>query len=72
MSPPVAFTGCAAPIVVLGAIAATLPAITMNVAAEAARAPLGETYVITGTFDASIRWTMLRIDPPARPAYRRE
>ncbi len=43
MSPPPLFTGCAAPIAVLGAIAATCAAIVMKVPAEAARPPAGAT-----------------------------
>ena len=49
MSPPELSTGCAAPMFVAGAIAAMVPAIVMNVPAEAARAPDGATNVTTGT-----------------------
>ena len=41
MSPPVALTGCAAPMRVLGAIEATCADIVMNVPADAAFAPAG-------------------------------
>ena len=41
--PPPAATGCAAPILVAGAMAATCPAIVMKTPAEAARAPVGPT-----------------------------
>ena len=43
MSPPELSTGWAAPMFVAGAIAATVPAIVMNVPADAARAPEGAT-----------------------------
>ena len=43
MSPPDPLTGCAAPMFVVGAIAATWPARVMKVPADAARAPGGET-----------------------------
>ena len=49
MSPPELSTGCAAPMFVAGAIAAIVPAIVMNVPAEAARAPDGATKVTTGS-----------------------
>jgi len=49
MSPPLESTGWAAPMLVAGAIAATCPAIVMNVPAEAARAPAGATKVTIGT-----------------------
>src|SRR5437870_1870483 len=61
MSPPVADTGDAAPMLVPGAIAAKLAAAKMNVPADAARAPLGATYTATGTLAASRRWTILRV-----------
>ena len=41
--PPPAATGCAAPMLVAGAIAATCAAMVMNTPAEAARAPVGAT-----------------------------
>jgi hypothetical protein len=41
-------TGWAAPICVPGAITATLAAMVINTPAEAALAPLGETYTIIG------------------------
>ena len=62
MSPPLASTGCAAPMLVPGAIAATWPDMVMNVPADAAIAPLGATYTITGTFADWMRWTMCSID----------
>ena len=45
-------TGWAAPMLVLGAIAATSAAIVMKQPALAAHAPAGDTYTTTGTFDA--------------------
>ena len=51
-------TGCAAPIDVPGAIAATWPAIVMKVPADPAQAPCGATYTITGTLALSIAWMM--------------
>ena len=57
----------AAPIVVLGAIAATWPAIAMKVPAEAAWAPDGPTYVMTGTSERSMRPTISRIASIAPP-----
>ena len=49
MSEPFESTGWAAPMLVVGAIAATCPAIVMNVPADAARAPGGATKVTIGT-----------------------
>ena len=43
MSPPLLSTGCAAPIVVPGAIAATCAASVTNIPAEVADAPVGAT-----------------------------
>jgi hypothetical protein len=51
---PVISTGCAAPVLVPGAMAATSPASRMKKPAEAARAPLGATYVTTGMGAATI------------------
>ena len=64
--PPIC-TGVAAPRFVAGAIAATWLAYTRNVPALAARAPLGDTYVTTGTSEASIACTMSRIDVSSPP-----
>ena len=47
--PPPTDTGCAAPMFVAGAIAATCAAIVMNTPADAARAPVGATYTMTGS-----------------------
>ena len=55
MSSPLPETGCAAPIWVLGAIAAMCPAIVIKVPAEAARAPAGPTKTTTGTSAARKR-----------------
>ena len=60
-------TGVAAPMVVLGAIAATWPAIAMNVPAEAACAPGGPTQTMTGTAERSIRPTIDFIAPISPP-----
>ena len=43
MLPPPAATGCAAPMLVAGAMAATWAAIVMKAPADAARAPVGAT-----------------------------
>ena len=66
ISLPPAPTGCAAPILVPGAIAAMSAAMVIMTPAEAALAPLGATYDITGTLLAKIAMTMSRIDS-ARP-----
>ena len=50
-----------------GAIAATLVDSRMNVPAEAARAPDGETYPITGTFAFKIACVICRIDESSPP-----
>ncbi len=47
---------------VLGAIAATCADIVMNVPADAACPPAGDTYTITGTSDDWIRLTMSCIE----------
>ena len=60
-------TGCAAPTLVAGAIAATFVDSRMNVPAEAARAPDGETYPITGTFAFKIACVICRIDESSPP-----
>ena len=53
--------GCAAPIVVPGAIAARLAAIVTNIPADAALAPDGATYTITGSGAPSRSSTSLRV-----------
>ena len=52
--PPDTLIGDAAPMLVPGAIAAMWPANVMNVPADAAQAPFGETNTITGTSALSI------------------
>ncbi len=52
--PPNIETGVEAPVLVAGAMAATSAASRMKNPAEAARPPLGVTYVTTGTGDATI------------------
>ena len=59
--PPPNPTGCAAPIFVPGAMAATWAAIVIRTPAEAARAPLGATYTMTGTGEFRMDCTMSRI-----------
>src|SRR5215467_14474269 len=59
--PPLA-TGCAAPMLVPGAIAAIWAAMVMNTPADPAPAPLGATYTITGTGEPSISLTMVRVE----------
>ncbi len=67
MPPPPTGTGCAAPMLVAGAIAATCAAMVMNTPAEAARAPVGDTYTMTGTGEARMLWTIERIDRSSPP-----
>ena len=59
--------GVAAPMVVLGAIAATWPAMATNVPAETACAPAGPTQATTGVSAFSMRPTIAfiaSISPP--------
>ncbi len=67
MSSPVPVIGVAAPMLVVGAIAATWAAMAMKVPAEAACAPGGKTNVITGTSACWMRPTMPRILPMVPP-----
>ena len=60
-------TGCAAPIVVPGAIAATFAASVMKVPAEAALAPDGATYTITGNGAARIALTIFSAEFSSPP-----
>ena len=39
----------------------------MNVPAEAARAPSGDTYPMTGTFEFKIAWVISRMEDPRPP-----
>jgi hypothetical protein len=55
---PSSWTGDAAPMCVVGAIAAIFAAIVMNTPADAARPPLGATYTTIGTSEAIIRMTI--------------
>ena len=64
-------TGCAAPVLVPGAMAATSPASRMKKPAEAPRAPAGATQVITGTWEAMMRWVISRIDSMSPPGVSR-
>src|SRR5881397_1784497 len=66
-TPPPTATGCAAPMLVAGAIAATLAAIVMNTPAEAARAPVGPTHTTTGISALSRRWQIARIERSRPP-----
>ena len=50
-----------------GAMAATCPAIVMKVPADAARAPLGDTYTTTGTLAFRIALTIMRVDSTRPP-----
>ncbi|GBD28405.1 hypothetical protein HRbin31_00421 [bacterium HR31] len=61
-SPPPTATGVAAPRLVVGAMAATWAAYTTNTPAEAARAPGGATYTITGTGEPRIALVMSSVD----------
>ncbi|GBD29177.1 hypothetical protein HRbin32_00262 [bacterium HR32] len=60
-SPPTA-TGVAAPRLVVGAMAATWAAYTTNTPAEAARAPGGATYTITGSGAPKMALVMSSVD----------
>ena len=66
VTPPIP-TGVEAPTFVAGAIAATWVAIKMNVPAEAARAPDGDTYPITGIVDAWMALMISRIEESSPP-----
>lgn len=61
MSPPSLVTGWAEPMLVDGAMAATLAATVMKTPADPARAPDGETYTTTGMGEASILVMMRRM-----------
>ena len=50
-----------------GAIAATCPASVMKVPAEAAQAPWGVTYTMTGSFAFSIAWMMSLVEASRPP-----
>src|SRR5215467_5624212 len=67
MSLPSPDTGCAAPMFVPGAMAATCPAMVINVPAEAARAPLGATYTTVGTLALSRALTISRVESTSPP-----
>ncbi len=60
-------TGCAAPVLVPGDIAATSAAIRMKKPAEAARAPPGVTKTTTGTEDVVIALVMSRVVSTSPP-----
>jgi hypothetical protein len=55
-------TGWAAPMLVPGAMAATCPAMVMNVPAEPAQAPRGETNTSTGTSALRMALTMSLVE----------
>ncbi len=65
--PPPMPTGCAAPMLLDGAMAATWAASVMNTPAEPARAPGGPTHTTTGTLADSSAWTMSRVDASSPP-----
>ncbi|SPD75805.1 hypothetical protein PITCH_A760015 [uncultured Desulfobacterium sp.] len=71
ISLPPAETGCAAPIFVPGAMAARCPATVIITPAEAAPAPLGDTYTITGTGELRISLTIVRMEDPSPPGVSR-
>ena len=60
-------TGIAAPVVVPGDIAAILPDIRIKEPADAAIAPFGVTYVITGTSEFSIASVILSVEATSPP-----
>src|SRR5512139_233355 len=59
--PPCRLTGCAAPMLVPGAIAAMCAASVMNTPADPACAPLGATYTTTGMGDSRRSLTIDRV-----------
>ena len=64
---PVPLTGCAAPMLVPGAIAATSAAMVMMKPADAACTPAGDTYTTTGVRLTIIRETMDRVESTRPP-----
>ena len=64
---PVAEMGVDEPMFVCGAIASTSAASPITAPAESALDPEGATYTTTGTFAASIDFTISRIDEPSPP-----
>ena len=64
--PPTA-TGCAAPMFVAGAMAATWAAMVRKTPAEAARAPVGATYTMMGISELRMLWTMERMERSSPP-----
>ncbi len=64
---PLPSTGCAAPALVPGAMAAMSAASRMKKPADAARAPAGPTKTITGTFDVISFSTMERVESSSPP-----
>jgi hypothetical protein len=66
-APPPTATGWAAPIFVAGAIAATCAAIVMNTPADAARAPVGATYTMTGISALRMVCTIDRMERSSPP-----
>jgi hypothetical protein len=64
---PLTPTGCAAPMLVPGAMALTGQASITNVPAEAARAPAGPVQQMTGTRAARIAETILRMAESSPP-----
>jgi hypothetical protein len=64
---PLESIGVDEPMFVAGAIAAMSEASVIQTPADAERAPLGETYVITGIFEAISVLTILRIDSERPP-----
>jgi hypothetical protein len=64
--PPTA-TGWAAPMLVAGAMAARWPAMVMKTPAEAARAPVGATYTMTGISALRMVCTIERMERSSPP-----
>ena len=67
MSPPERPIGVEAPTFVAGAMAATEADRRMNAPAEAARAPLGATYAMTGIVDVRNDCVISLIEDPRPP-----
>ena len=64
---PVDVIGVDEPMFVCGAIASTSAACPITAPAESALEPAGATYTTTGTFTASISFTIARIEEPRPP-----
>src|SRR3954469_12423122 len=64
---PLESIGVEEPMFVVGAIASTSAACEIQTPADAARAPSGETYTITGIFERSSAWYIVFIELESPP-----